>query len=68
MEYKKSGLDISVSFSSVFTNWLIEGNISKPACFVSKIQEFESISKSHPKLKLLYKKNGFCFFVRFPNQ
>lgn len=66
-EYKQSGLDINVSFSSIFTNWLIEGNISKPACFVSKIQEYESISKSYPNLKLLYKKNGFCFFVRFPN-
>ncbi len=67
-EYKSKGLDISVSFSSVFTNYLLEGNISKPACFVSKINELEIITKNHPSVKLLFKENGFCFFMRLPNK
>ena len=66
-ECNNQGFDIAVAFSNIYTNWLLLGKINKPACFISKINEFENIKKNYPELKLLYKKNGFCFFVRFPN-
>lgn len=65
-EYKERDLDIAVSFGYVYTNWLVEGNISKISCFVAKKQEYEKTIKFHTELKLLYEENGFCYFVRFP--
>lgn len=63
-EYKEKGIDPRVSFAYIYTNFLIEGPINHPVCLVSKINELETITQNHPNLKLLYKENGFCFFIR----
>jgi 4-amino-4-deoxy-L-arabinose transferase-like glycosyltransferase len=63
-EYKEKGIDPRVSFGYIYTNFLIEGKIDKSVCLVSKINELETITQNHPNLKLLYKENGFCFFIR----
>jgi hypothetical protein len=63
-EYKAKGIDPRVSFAFIYTNFLIEGKIDKTVFFVSKINELENITQNHPNLKLIYKENGFCFFIR----
>lgn len=45
-------------------NWLLTGNIDKPAYFVTKINHKEKYLNNYPELKLIYEKNGFVFFVR----
>ena len=45
-------------------NWLLTGNIDKPAYFVCRVNSFEDIVKSYPELKEIYRKNGFVFLVR----
>ena len=67
-EYKKTGLDINVSFAYVYTNWLLEGDIDKPACFVAKIDMYEHTKNFRPELKLIFKENGFCYFLRMPSK
>jgi 4-amino-4-deoxy-L-arabinose transferase-like glycosyltransferase len=66
-ENKKLGLNIKFSFSRFYTDYLLGGKITKPACFVSKINEFENLKQIYPSLKVLYQENGFCYFVRLPN-
>lgn len=46
------------------TNWLLNGDIDKPAYFVSKIGDANDILKNNIHLKELYRKNGFVFFYR----
>ncbi|HLY70154.1 MAG TPA: glycosyltransferase family 39 protein [Puia sp.] len=43
--------------------WLLTGNIDKPAYFVSKVDRIESYKK-YTALKELYRKNGFIFLKR----
>lgn len=50
--------------SSYDLNWLLIGEIDKPAYFVSKITSAETVIKGYPDLKEIYRKNGFVFFVR----
>lgn len=50
--------------NSYTLDWLLAGEIDKPAYFVSKITSAEEIKKGHPDLKEIYRKNGFVFFVR----
>jgi len=45
-------------------DWLLRGNIDKPAYFVSKINKVEGYEKQYPQLKELYRKNGFVFLKR----
>jgi 4-amino-4-deoxy-L-arabinose transferase-like glycosyltransferase len=45
-------------------DWLLKGEIDKPAYFVSKINQANEIQQSYPQLKELYRKNGFVFFMR----
>jgi hypothetical protein len=44
--------------------WLLTGNIDKPAYFVFKINRKDRYLKQYPDLKLLYEKNGFVFTRR----
>jgi 4-amino-4-deoxy-L-arabinose transferase-like glycosyltransferase len=46
-------------------SWLVDGNIDKDVYFVAKVYSKEDILKSCPRLKFLYEKNGYIFFVRF---
>lgn len=43
--------------------WLLTGDIDKPAYFVSKVGRFEKYKK-YTELKELYRKNGFIFLKR----
>lgn len=43
--------------------WLLTGNIDKPAYFVSKVGRYEKYKK-YTELKELYRKNGFIFLKR----
>jgi hypothetical protein len=45
-------------------SWLVDGNIDKNVYFIAKINDKEEILKSCPRLKFLYEKNGYIFFVR----
>lgn len=47
-------------------DWLLHGDIDKPAYFVSKITSVTNIEKQYPDLKELYRKNGFVFYERVP--
>ena len=47
--------------------WLLNGDIDKPAYFSCKINRAADIEKEHPTLKELYRKNGFVFLERTPN-
>ncbi|MGP8216473.1 MAG: ArnT family glycosyltransferase [Bacteroidia bacterium] len=47
-------------------NWLLTGNIDKPAYFVCKVNSDEEKIKDSPGIKELYRKNGFVFFERVP--
>lgn len=44
-------------------NWLLEGDIDRPAYFITKITS-EAKWSEHPHLKKIGEKNGFVFFVR----
>lgn len=46
--------------------WLLKGVIDKPAYFVSKINNVEEIKNSYPGIIELYRKNGFVFWKRSP--
>ena len=48
-------------------NWLLTGDIDKPAYFSIKVNRKEKFVREHPDLTLLYEKNGFVFFKRTPN-
>lgn len=43
--------------------WLLTGNIDKPAYFVSKVDRIDNY-KQYTELKELYRKNGFIFLKR----
>lgn len=46
--------------------WLLKGAIDKPTYFVSKITSAEEIKQKYPQLIELYRKNGFVFWKRSP--
>jgi len=48
-----------------FSQWVLYGNIDKPAYFSIKIQN-RQILDTMPALIKLYEKNGFAFFKRLP--
>lgn len=68
IELEKQGINVSTSFSLIRTHFLIEGDIIEPACFAVKIMDEDVIKRDCPKLKELYRKNGFIFYVRFPDK
>ncbi len=53
-----------VNKNSYKLDWLLTGAIDKPAYFVSKNTEEESIKINYPALKEIYRKNGFVFYQR----
>lgn len=48
-----------------FSQWVLYGNIDKPAYFSIKIQN-KQILDTLPDLNKLYEKNGFAFYKRLP--
>lgn len=46
--------------------WLLSGDIDKPVFISAKSYNAEKYMAQYPDLFLLYKKNGFVFFKRFP--
>jgi hypothetical protein len=52
-----------VNPNSYNEQWLLTGNIDKPAYFVSKVDRIDNY-KPYTELKELYRKNGFIFLKR----
>ncbi|MDQ3192315.1 MAG: glycosyltransferase family 39 protein [Bacteroidota bacterium] len=50
--------------SSYDINWLLNGEIDKPAYFVARINKEEDVKKNHEQLTEIYRKNGFIFYKR----
>jgi len=50
------------------SEWLLNGDIDKPAYFVFKIMKKEEYSRIYPQLNILYEKNGFIFAARYPDK
>ena len=46
--------------------WLLTGNIDRPFYLVLKEPEYNQWKHILPAMKVLYKKNGFVFMVRYP--
>jgi len=46
--------------------WLLRGNIDKPAYFILRSKTLTGFQESYPDLELLYEKNGFSFCLRVP--
>lgn len=44
-------------------NWLLQGDIDRPAYFVTKITSMASIEK-YPDIRFLYREGGYAFYVR----
>lgn len=44
--------------------WLLWGDIDKPAYFVSKITGKEEVLENHPTLEIIGEENGFVFYLR----
>ncbi len=59
--------DPALSFSRYSINWMMNEPIDKPVYIVSKISDEESILANNQDMKLLYRKNGFVFFLRMPS-
>jgi len=55
--------EIPTNPNSYNEQWLLAGNIDKPAYFVSKVDRIDNFKK-YPELKELYRKNGFVFLKR----
>jgi hypothetical protein len=52
-----------INKNSYSEEWLLTGNIDKPAFFVSRVDRIKNYSK-YTQLKELYRKNGFVFLKR----
>jgi hypothetical protein len=48
--------------------WLLFGDIDKPAYFVFKINKKQEYSMRYPHLYILYEQNGFIFAARYPDE
>jgi len=49
-------------------DWLVAGDIDKPAYFVYKVKKKEEYLQKYPKLTVLFEKNGFIFAARNPDK
>ncbi len=63
---EEQGYPISRSFNLISMQWMLGHDIDKPAYFAGKVNEAEEIKKNSPLLVELYKKGGFVFFKREP--
>lgn len=68
IQLESQGINSATSFSLMRTQFLMDGKINAPVCFVVKIMDVDIIERDYPQLKELYRKNGFVFYVRFPDQ
>ncbi len=64
---KEQMLKEGSSFSLISLNWMLSETIDKPAYFAAKITSTEDIKQNHPSLIELYRKGGFVFYKRLPN-
>jgi 4-amino-4-deoxy-L-arabinose transferase-like glycosyltransferase len=48
--------------------WLLNGQLDKPAYFVYKVTKKDEYARLYPQLDLLYEKNGFIFAARYPEK
>ena len=55
----------AMEFRQAYSRWLLEGNIDKPAYFVSNTRKAPQYD-AKPQLKRIGSKNGFYFYVREP--
>ena len=46
------------------TNWLLNGDIDKPAYFISRITQKDAVMKAYKNLDIIGSKNGFVFYKR----
>ncbi len=51
----------------VNSDWLLHGDIDKPAYFSTKNFKKSRFLLEQPELQVLYEKNGFVFLVRYPH-
>lgn len=65
---EERGESVTRSFSLIMLGWLAEGKIEKPALFVTKINKEEEVKKYFKKLHKLYSKNGYTFYIRYPEK
>lgn len=63
-QYYYSHVTPSSSTNGRDINWLLNGNIDKPAFFACKIIYINEYLNKYPQLEVLYKKNGFVFLRR----
>jgi 4-amino-4-deoxy-L-arabinose transferase-like glycosyltransferase len=66
MRLENSDLAIQRKYNQKRSDWLLTGEIDKPAYFSAKITSIDGIKKDHPGLIELYRKNGFVFLLRMP--
>lgn len=64
-ELLEGGINPATYHGLFFRQWMEDGNIDRPACFVTKCTD-KDIAKDHPTLKELYRQNGFVFLIRTP--
>ncbi len=57
----------AAEYRRLFTEWLVNGNIDKPAYFVTNTRK-SSIYEKQPQMELLGRSNGYVFFKRAPQQ
>ncbi len=65
-ELIENKMNPETNYGFIFKSWLLEHHIDRQACFVAKCSE-KNLNKNYPMLKELYRKNGYVFFVRLPN-
>ena len=51
---------------SAQSNWLFNGNINRPFYLVLREPHYNEWKQNIPAMKVLYKKNGFVFLARYP--
>ena len=62
--YQLSGASKRMS-DAEFRNWLLEGEVDRPAFFVCKVHQ-SGTWREHPNLHEMYEEGGFVFFKRSP--
>ncbi|MFC2115791.1 ArnT family glycosyltransferase [Bacteroidota bacterium] len=55
---------VPVNKNSLDLNWLLQGEIDKPAYFLLRSKTLERFQTQYPDLDLIYEKNGFSFCRR----
>lgn len=67
--YTEKPMHLSAYYKNIpkdkFEDWLINGNIDKPAYFICRVKDSRQYL-ANENLKPLYAKNGFMFLVRYP--